>query len=68
MKNSEVLSTLFVGIDVSSRSNVVCALDFSSNKLLTFSVSNNQPGALDMAQKFYDFLTINRQFKTVIVE
>ena len=66
MKNSKVLSTLFVGIDVSSRSNVVCALDFSSNKLLTFSVSNNQPGALDMAQRFYDFLTINRQFKTVI--
>ena len=51
MKKLDFLSTLFVGIDVSSKSNVVCALDFSSNKLLDFSVSNNHPGALDMAQK-----------------
>jgi transposase len=66
MKKLDFLSTLFVGIDVSSKSNVVCALDFSSTKLLTFSVSNNHPGALDMAQRFYDFLTTNHQFKTII--
>ncbi len=66
MKKLDFLSTLFVGIDVSSKSNVVCALDFSSNKLLDFSVSNNHPGALDMAQKLYNFLTINPKFKTVI--
>jgi len=36
MKNLDVLSTLFVGIDVSAASNVVCALDFHSNKLLGF--------------------------------
>ncbi len=29
------LSTLFVGIDVSSKSNIVCALDFNVNKLLS---------------------------------
>ena len=38
-------STLFVGIDVASRSNYVYAMDFWGNKLLSFSTSNNQPGA-----------------------
>jgi transposase len=66
MKKLDFLSTLFVGIDVSSKSNVVCALDFYSTKLLTFSVSNNHPGALEMAQRFYDFLTANQQFKTLV--
>ena len=66
MKKLDFLSTLFVGIDVSARSNVVCALDFSSNKLLTFSVSNNNPGASEMVQRFSDFLASNKQFKTVI--
>ncbi len=66
MKKLDFLSTLFVGIDVSARSNVVCALDFSSNKLLTFSVVNNHPGALEMVQKCSDFLANNKQFKTVI--
>jgi hypothetical protein len=33
MKNN-FLSTLFVGIDVSSKTNVLCALDFQGNKLL----------------------------------
>lgn len=38
------LSTLFVGIDVSSKSNVLCAIDFNSNKLLNLTVPNNDPG------------------------
>ena len=44
MKN-KILSTLFVGIDVSSKTNVLCALDFNSNKLLNLKALNNQPGA-----------------------
>lgn len=44
MKNN-ILSTLFVGIDVSSKTNVLCALDFNGNKLLNLKVLNNQPGA-----------------------
>ncbi|NLK97593.1 MAG: IS110 family transposase [Epulopiscium sp.] len=44
MKN-DILSTLFVGIDVSSKTNVLCALDFQGNKLLNLKVLNNQPGA-----------------------
>lgn len=44
MKNN-ILKTLFVGIDVSSRTNVLCALDFQGNKLLNLEALNNQPGA-----------------------
>ena len=40
-----ILSTLFVGIDVSSKTNVLCALDFSGDKLLNLKALNNQPGA-----------------------
>lgn len=44
MKNKN-LSTLFVGIDVSSKSNTLCALDCMGNKLLQLEVLNNQLGA-----------------------
>ena len=44
MKN-KILKTLFVGIDVSSTTNVLCALDFEGNKLLNLKALNNQPGA-----------------------
>ena len=38
---SNTLYTLFVGIDVSSKTNVLCAIDFYSNKLFkTFSDNN----------------------------
>lgn len=39
------LSTLFVGIDVSSKSNVVHSMDFGENMVLSSSFSNNQPSA-----------------------
>ena len=41
------MSTLFVGIDVSSKSNVVYAMDFDENKYIDASFGNNQPGADD---------------------
>ena len=66
MKKLDFLSTLFVGIDVSSKSNVVCALDFQSNKLLQFSVPNNQPGAEEFAAKLISILEGSR-FKTVVL-
>jgi len=49
MKNLDVLTTLFVGIDVSSQANVACAIDFNSNKLLTITVPNNHTGAIEIA-------------------
>jgi len=48
MKNLNVLTTLFVGIDISSKNNVVYAMDFHSNKLLNVSVKNNHVGALEL--------------------
>ena len=66
MKKLDFLSTLFVGIDVSSKSNVVCALDFQSNKLLQFSVSNNQPGAEEFVAKLISVLD-GSNFKTVVL-
>ena len=41
------MSTLFVGIDVSSKSNVVYAMDFYKTKYIQSSFSNNQPGDFD---------------------
>jgi len=56
MNNIDFLHTLFVGIDVSSHSNVVCALDFHSNKMLQFTVPNSRQGADQMSDILYQFL------------
>lgn len=66
VKKIDFLSTLFVGIDVSSSSNVVCAIDFSSTKHLQFSVSNNHIGAVKMAETLLAFLCKSK-FKYLIV-
>lgn len=66
MKNIDFLSALFVGIDVSSKSNVVCGLDFSSNKLLNFTVANNRQGAIQISDTIFDFLSSSK-FKYLIV-
>ncbi len=58
MKNN-VLSTLFVGIDVSSKTNVLCALDFEGNKLLNLKASNNQPGAESILESIIECLNSN---------
>ena len=43
--NNTLTATLFIGIDVSSKSNYVYGMDFFGNKLLSFQTSNNNPGA-----------------------
>lgn len=43
--NNALTTTLFIGIDVSSRTNYVFALDFFGKKLLSFQVNNNLPGS-----------------------
>ena len=58
MKKADLLSTLFVGIDISSRENVVALMDFESTKpIASFAVPNNEPGAEEMAQKISEFIT-----------
>ena len=58
MKNN-ILKTLFVGIDVSSTTNVLCALDFSGDKLLNLKALNNQPGADSILESIISCLDSN---------
>jgi transposase len=67
MKKADLLSTLFVGIDVSSRENVVCAIDYEAQKLLRFAVQNNHPGAVEMAEKLHAFLSGHREINRLMV-
>lgn len=68
MKKADLLSTLFVGIDVSSKENVVCFLDFTSQKpILSFAVTNNQPGAIELSNRIADFMRQRTDLKAVTV-
>lgn len=59
MKNI-FLKTLFVGIDVSSKNNVLCALDFQGSKLLELKALNNQPGAESILDEIVSCLESNQ--------
>ncbi|MBV1821366.1 IS110 family transposase [Clostridium sporogenes] len=65
MKNN-FMSTLFVGIDVSSKTNVLCALDFAGNKLLNLQALNNQPGAQCILDSIINCLNSN-SLKHVVI-
>lgn len=61
------MSTLFVGIDVSSKSNVVYAMDFDENKYISSSFSNNQPGADKLAEMISECMKKHSDINTIIV-
>lgn len=61
------MSTLFVGIDVSSKSNVVCAMDFDENKYIASSFTNNQPGAEKLAGMLVECMNKHRNLDTIVV-
>ena len=67
MKNREVLSTLFVGIDVSSKNNEVCVIDFDETSYLKTSVSNNHPGAVALAEKLADIMKQHPEFTRIVI-
>jgi len=60
------MSTLFVGIDVSSKTNVLSALDFNGNKLLNLKALNNQPGAETILDSIVHCLETN-DLKYVVI-
>lgn len=64
--NKDVLSTLFVGIDVSSSSNYFCAIDFEGNHLLDYSTTNNLPSSELAIEKIFNILQ-EKEFKSVIL-
>jgi len=54
--NKDILSTLFVGIDVSSSSNHFCAIDFEGNYILNFSTTNDLPSSESAVEKIFNSL------------
>lgn len=61
------MSTLFVGIDVSSKSNVVYAMDFDENKYISSSFSNNQPGADKLACMIAECMQKHKNLDTILI-
>ena len=67
MKKIDYLSTLFVGIDISSRENVVSAINFEQEFLIKMKpVPNTQSGADQLQAMFVNILE-NNTFKTIII-
>ena len=61
------MSTLFVGIDVSSKSNVVYAMNFDEDNYINSSFSNNQPGADELAEMIAACMYKHPNLNTMIV-
>ncbi|MDL2302603.1 IS110 family transposase, partial [Lachnospiraceae bacterium OttesenSCG-928-D06] len=61
------MPTLFVGIDVSSKFNVVYAMDFEENRYIKSSFRNNQPGADELAEMISDCMIQHRNLNTIVV-
>ena len=61
------MSTLFVGIDVSSKSNMVYAMDFEENKYISSSFKNNQPGAEELAGMIFKCMAEHSSLNTIVI-
>ena len=67
--NKDILSTLFVGIDVSSASNYFCAINFEGKHILDFSIANDLPSSELAIEKIYNALKQNNlKFVTIVLE
>lgn len=62
-----ILTTLFVGIDVSKQSNYIRALDFNQNQFLNFKALNNEVGATSIKDKVIPILTQNNFDSAVFI-
>lgn len=68
MKKTDYLSTLFVGIDIGSRVNVVSAINFEQEYLIKMvSIPNAQSGVEQMETLISDVLEKHQVFKKVII-
>lgn len=61
------MSTLFVGIDVSSKSNIVYAMGFDENKYIGSSFSNNQPVADELAEMIAACMKNHKALNTIMI-
>lgn len=67
--NKNILSTLFVGVDVSSASNYFCAINFEGKHLLDFSITNDLPSSEVAVERIFNALKENDlQFVTIVLE
>ncbi|RRD92070.1 IS110 family transposase [Clostridiales bacterium COT073_COT-073] len=61
------MSTLFVGIDVSSKSNAVFAMDFEENTYISSSFGNNQPGADKLVDTIAQCMHKHKNLNTILL-
>lgn len=62
-----ITSTLFVGIDVSLQSNVICGINFHGEKLLRYRSENNQPGTEQLIDNIISTLNDNNLSNLICV-
>ena len=68
MKKIDYLTTLFVGIDIGSRTNVISAIDFNQEYFIRMKpVSNSQGGAEELESMIVNVLEKHHQFRMVII-
>lgn len=68
MKKIDYLTTLFVGIDIGSRTNVISAIDFNQDYFIRMKqVSNSQTGAVELESLIVKVLESHHQFKMVMI-
>ena len=68
MKKIDYLSTLFVGIDIGSRINVVSAIDFNQEYFIKWKPVPNAYGGAELVENMIaDILDKNHIFKYVII-
>lgn len=68
MKKTDYLSTLFVGIDIGSRTNVISAIDFDQDYYIHMkSLPNNQDGASRMEEMICGVLDRHHDFNRIVI-
>lgn len=68
MKKIDYLSTLFVGIDIASRTNVASAINFDQEYLIKWKAfPNTQTGTEDLAKEIVSVLSSHTELKYVII-
>ena len=65
--NKNILSTLFVGVDVSSSNNYFCAISFEGKHLLDFSITNDLPSSEIAVERIFNTLKENDLNFVIIV-
>ena len=65
--NKNILSTLFVGVDVSSSNNYFCAINFEGKHLLDFSITNDLPSSEIAVERIFNTLKENELNFVIIV-